>query len=104
MSVTEQIVREAPEIEAYKLGLLEDARALADVPITLPVQQVAGQTALQQQAGQLAAQGIGGFTPFLEQAGYTMGDALRAIQPGAVTEYMNPYQDARGAGRNQQSF
>tara|TARA_Y100001938_G_scaffold108645_1_gene148484 strand:- start:149 stop:967 length:819 start_codon:yes stop_codon:yes gene_type:complete len=94
MSVTEQIVREAPEIEAYKLGLLQDARALADQPITLPVQQVAEQSGLQQQAAQLAAQGIGSFTPYLEQAGYTMGDALRAIQPGAVTEYMNPYQDA----------
>ena len=36
--VTEQIVREAPEIEAYKLGLLKSAKELADKPITLPTQ------------------------------------------------------------------
>ena len=39
---SEQIVREAPEVEAYKLGLLESAKKLADQGVTLPKQQVAG--------------------------------------------------------------
>ena len=38
---TEQIVREAPEVEAYKLGLLESAKKLADQGDCLPKQQVA---------------------------------------------------------------
>ena len=36
-----QIVREAPEIEAYKLALLEQAKKLAEQPINLPRYQVA---------------------------------------------------------------
>ena len=53
-SVTEQIVREAPEIEAYKLGLLQSAKQLADQRITLPTQQVAQMSGLQQAALQAA--------------------------------------------------
>jgi hypothetical protein len=33
MSITEQIVREAPEVEARKLGLLDTARNLAQMPV-----------------------------------------------------------------------
>ena len=33
MSITEQIVREAPEVEARKLGLLDSAKALASMPV-----------------------------------------------------------------------
>ncbi len=32
VETTEQIVREAPEIEAIKVGLLESAKQLADKP------------------------------------------------------------------------
>ena len=52
---SEQIVREAPEVEAYKLGLLESAKKLADQGITLPKQQVAGMSGLQQEAFQQAS-------------------------------------------------
>ena len=64
--VTEQIVREAPEIEAYKLGLLKSAKDLSDIGITLPTQQVAGFTGLQDLAFQAAQQagGIGGYMPY----------------------------------------
>ena len=41
-TIQEQIVREAPEIEAIKLGLLESAKDLADMPVNLPDYQVAG--------------------------------------------------------------
>ena len=43
---TEQIVREAPEVEAYKMGLLESAKKLADQGVTLPKQQVAAMSGL----------------------------------------------------------
>ena len=33
MSITEQIVREAPEVEARKLGLLDTAKSLAQMPV-----------------------------------------------------------------------
>ena len=45
-----QITREAPEIEAYRLGLLESAKNLADQRITVPKQMVAGMSGLQDAA------------------------------------------------------
>ena len=72
---TEQIVREAPEVEAYKLGLLESAKKLADQGITLPKQQVAAMSGLQQEAFNQAQAGIDSFKPYLQEAGYTLGDA-----------------------------
>jgi len=113
--VTEQIVREAPEIEAYKLGLLKSAKELADQPITLPQQQIAEQAFLQEEAARLAQEGIGAYSPYLTEGGYTMGDAYQALAgPGALGQeaaqfyrqgatgpsaemiqgYMNPYQQA----------
>ncbi len=63
--ITEQIVREAPQIEAYKLGLLESAKKLSEQPLTMPAYQVAGLTEAQKQAGALATQGIGAYQPCL---------------------------------------
>ena len=77
--VTEQIVREAPDIEAYKIGLLQSAKALADQGITIPAQMVAEMSGLQTTAAELAAAGIGGYQPYLTEAGYTLGDAQTAI-------------------------
>ena len=49
-SIQEQIVREAPEIEAIKLGLLESSKKLADMPVNLPKYEVAGLSDLQHRA------------------------------------------------------
>ena len=65
VDITEQIVREAPEIEAYKLGLLKSAKALADQGVSLPAQQVAGMSGLQTAAIDQATAGIGGYQPYL---------------------------------------
>ncbi len=56
-----QQVGETPEIEAYRIGLLESAKQLADQGITLPTQQVAGLTGLQEAARKQAQAGLGSF-------------------------------------------
>ena len=86
----EQIVREAPQIEAYKTGLLQSAKALADKGVTIPAQMVAEMSALQIQATEIAQAGIGGYQPYLQQAGYTLGDAQGTI--GSTMGAASPYQ------------
>jgi hypothetical protein len=72
---TEQIVRESPEVEAYKLNLMKAAGALQ--PPTLPGYQVAGLTPQQTAALQAGQQGIGAYTPYMQagQAALTAGTA-----------------------------
>ena len=111
--------REAPEIEAYKLGLMEQAKNLTGTEPTggLPAVQVAGADPLQTQAANLATQGVGSYQPFLTsgQQAITSGiGALSTAQPTAfnflqgaptlaaqgaqtfdpnmVTQFMDPYQ------------
>ena len=105
---TIQTVRESPEIEAYRIGLLKSAKELADQGVTLPAQQVAGLTGLQEAARTQAEQGLGAFMPYLTTAGQTLGTAGQplggvesALRAGAgpvtgdmITRYMNPYQSA----------
>ncbi len=50
MATQTQIVREAPEVEALKLGLMESAKTLADTPIDIPGYDVEGLTELQKAA------------------------------------------------------
>ena len=50
VEITEQIVREAPDIEAYKIGLLKSAKALADQGVMIPPQMVAEMSGLQVKA------------------------------------------------------
>ena len=108
VTTTEQIVREAPEVEARKLGLLDTAKALADKPIVLPEQQVATLTPQQLQAIQLGEAGVGSFAPFLssalqsQAAGLgTLGQAAQAFTDigkaptmAEIQPFMNPYQQA----------
>ena len=86
-----QIVREAPEIEAYKLALLQSAKALADQGQTIPPYMVAEMSGLQIKATELAEAGIGGYQPYLQEAGYTLGDAQTAM--GGVMTDAKPFQD-----------
>jgi hypothetical protein len=97
---TTQIVREAPEIEAAKLGLLQSAKALADQGRTIPPYMVAEMDALQIQATDLAQAGIGGYQPYLTEAGYTLGDAQTALGGvmGAATPFQTQAQQAMQAG------
>jgi len=80
MSTTTQIVRESPEIEAYKLGLLKEAQALYNEPLNLPAVEAAGLAPTTYQAIDLAKQGIGAWQPYIEAGsqGITQGQNLAA--------------------------
>ena len=96
------IAREAPEIEARKLGLYDQALKLAQSPVQLPAYQVAGPPPLQQ-AGFTAAGttgvGAGAITSGLGALG-TGATALSGAQnlaaqtptTAGLAPYMNPYQ------------
>lgn len=102
--VTEQIVREAPGIEAYKLGLLESAKAI-QMP-KLPAYQVAGMSQGQEAAIAAGQQGIGAYKPYLDMATNATGNALgqyygasnvaagamQGYDPNSAQRFMNPYQ------------
>lgn len=88
---TQQIVREAPEIEAYKLQLLDEARKLAfgqtmQEGLARPeaTYRVAGFSPAQQAAMDAAAQqGIGYYTPYLTAAGQGLSAAQGTTREAA---------------------
>lgn len=95
----EQIYRETPEIEAYKLGLLKNAQALYGTPLELPAYEVAGLSAGQQQAANLARQGIGVYDPYFQAASnaLTQGQNLSqaAVQGIAGINLGPQFQEAQ---------
>lgn len=100
-TITEQIVREAPEIEAYKLGLLKSAKTLSEEQLTLPAYQVAGLSPEQLRAIESGNAGIGAYQPYLTagQAAIQQGIGSLSGAVGPATQeqlqaYMNPYQQA----------
>ena len=70
---TEQMVREAPEIEAQKYALMRDAANLARNAPYLPGYKVAGMTGFQEKAVDLGQAGIGAYQPYLSAAGTSLG-------------------------------
>jgi hypothetical protein len=80
---TEQIVREAPEIERIRMQLLEAAKAQTEAPMTLPAFQVAGFSPEQTQALQAGVQGIGAFQPFMQQGAQSVSTATGALGEAA---------------------
>ena len=98
VTTTEQIVREAPDIEAYKLGLLDLAKQRAQIPVNIPDITVAGQTPEQIKATELASQGIGSYQPFLNTASFLYGQAAQGY--GAVPSYGTAGIEAVRTGGN----
>jgi hypothetical protein len=99
--VTEQIIREAPEIEALKVGLIKSAQTLSQQPLNLPAYQTAGLSGLQQQASNLATRGIGSYAPFV-QAGQGalesgIGTLGQAAQGAAAVNVAPQYATAQQA-------
>ena len=105
-TIQEQIIREAPEIEAIKLGLLQDAKGLAGTPLTLPTQQIAGLSGLQQRVFADAERegGIGGYQPFLETGQQTLGTGLGTLGTGlgTVGQAFAPVSEAQAAAQGMQ--
>mgnify|MGYP003654600421 FL=1 len=87
-----QYVREAPEIEARKLGLMDTASQLAMTPLNLPTQQVAGFNPTQQQAFSEQQKGLGTYQNYIDAAGGMAGQSTQAYNPNSYKDYLNPYQ------------
>lgn len=85
--------REAPEIEARKLALFDEAIDLATVPIPVPEYQIAGASPLQQQQFQAASDlGNVGQQAFQEGIASVLGTQQLALQGPDIMRFMNPYQ------------
>jgi len=83
-----QTIREAPEIEARRLGLMDEAKRVAAQPLNLPAFQTAGLTTEQQAAAALAGQtGVG--VPSI--TGATQAAAMTPTSQ-QFQQYLNPYQ------------
>jgi hypothetical protein len=95
----EQIVREAPAIEAYKVGLLESAKGLADKPVDLPAYQVAGFNADQTAAFDQARQGIGAYQPYMTGAQESMNQGVALTNQAANTLTGADTRDRFGAAQ-----
>jgi hypothetical protein len=79
---TTQVAREAPEIEALKVGLMQEARNLYGQPINLPAVEAAGLSAGQIQAADLARQGIGAYEPYLQAGSQAITQGMGLTQQG----------------------
>jgi len=88
-----QYVREAPEIEARKLGLMDTARQLAETGLSIPTQQVAGFTGNQQDAFDMQRQGLGTYQNYLDNAAnMAYQGSVSQYDPQSYQQFLNPYQ------------
>ena len=120
-TVTQQIVSETPEVEAYKLDLLKQARDLAfnikrdaagnvigsTTPLgqQLPGYQVAGFSQDQLNAMQAARnQGVGNYMPYITSANQALGSGVGTTAEAADylrgADTRNQFYDAQTAMRN----
>ena len=89
-----QTIREAPEIEARRLGLMDAARELAMKQTTLPAYQVAAMTTPETEARTLARSGMAGQQQITDATTAASGAQTAAGQTftaAQVQAAMNPY-------------
>jgi len=112
---TETIIqKESPEVEAYKLNAMEQAKLLTGAPPTggLPAIQAAGMDPLQTKASDVLQSGIGAYQPQITAAQGAFDSGIGALQgsqgqyggvgqfvaaqydPRSAQAFMNPYQQA----------
>ena len=84
MTYSTQYVREAPEIEAYKLGLIDEARQLYNKPMYLPAVEAAGLSGTELQGIDFAKQGVGAFEPYIQAASQGVTQGMDLTQRGAL--------------------
>ena len=98
-TVTQNVIsREAPEIEAMKLALMQQALARSKAQKTLPTYQVAGFGKGQKDA---LKTGVGGFEDLLTAGTGDLATAVQEFQrtggrfdPASISDFMNPYEEA----------
>ena len=107
VTYTGQIVREAPEIEAYKLGLIKEAKDLYNTPLFLPAVEAAGLSPAEQQAMDLARQQVGAWEPYIQGGSQSITQGMDLSQRGAlaagavdVAPAFQKAQDVTGYGVN----
>ena len=84
--------REAPEIEARKLSLYDQASQLASSPVNLPALQVAPLAPIEQAAIRQAGQtGVGGATT-TAGIGSLLGAQQTAVGGPNISQFFNPFQ------------
>ena len=86
------IAREAPEVEARKLSLYDEALKLAQTPVQLPAYQVGPPTALEQTGFGLAGTGVGTGAAALTTGLGQLGTAMQAPTTAGLAPYFNPYE------------
>ena len=84
MTYSTQYVREAPEIEAYKLGLINEARELYNQPMDLPAVEAAALSGTELQGIDFAKQGVGAFEPYIQAASQGVTQGMDLTQQGAL--------------------
>lgn len=92
-------ITDLPEWQkSYMKEILDRAQALGKQAYTLPAYQVAGRAPLQQQATNLAQQGVGSYMPMLQAGEQAVASGIQAteqlLDPNAAMAYMNPYEQA----------
>ena len=94
-----QTIREAPEIEARRLGLIDSAGTLASSPLNLPAFQVAGLSAAERQGITQAQQTGVGTSAITGAQTAAQQYGAGALQTASMTpsstqfqDYLNPYQ------------
>lgn len=83
-TISTQYVREAPEIEALKLGLVQEAQRLYNQPLYLPFTEAAGLSGTELQAIDFAKQGIGAFEPYIQAGSQGLTQGMDLTQRGAL--------------------
>jgi hypothetical protein len=79
-----QIQAESPAIEARKLALMNEAKRLYEQPFNLPAIEAAGLSVGEQQALDLARQGIGAFEPYIQAGAQGITQGMDLTQRGAL--------------------
>ena len=79
-----QIQAEAPAIEKRKIALMDEARRLYETPFNLPAIEAVGLSVGEQQALDLARQGIGAFEPYIQAGAQGITQGMDLTQRGAL--------------------
>lgn len=93
-STVEQTTRLAPFQEDFLADIFAQANALKSTPMPYAPQQMAGMSKDQLDAVGLGRAGIGGYQPYMQQATSAAMQSGAFNQPGAVAQFMNPFEQA----------